>query len=202
MYRISVTDGSGNIGLFELIEGTGETLGMFQQKDGPTLSGTVTGYYPASILQDDGTILWPAEQTYSMELTGIPMTATATIADGGTNFNFKSIGGVLQLVVSTTVAGITIDKIVLSDAGKALSGAFDVCGGKAVIKEGEKGKITLDVNDSEIGVAARYFNLAVPAGKYDALTLKFYTNDGRAATMTSSTMPEILHKRQSEKRFT
>lgn len=90
--KIAVADGEENQGIFNLIEGAGEILGKFQQASGPALTGDVTGYYPASLLQADGTLSWPAIQNYSKELTGIPMAASAAIAEeGGTNFNFKNL---------------------------------------------------------------------------------------------------------------
>lgn len=167
--RISVTDGSGNIGLFELIEGAGETLGMFQQKDGPTLSGTVNGYYPASILQDDGTILWPAEQTYSKELTGIPMTATATIADGGTNFNFKSLGGVLQLVLTHTEGDLPLKSITVS-------------------ADNLETPITVNCQGLCIGASANNVNIALPANEYENMKLLFESSQGLVKTLTAASI--------------
>ena len=210
--QISVIDDSNNQGLFNLIDGVGETLGKFQQTTGTTLSGTVTGYYPASLLQEDGTLFWPAEQTYSKELTGIPMTAFATIAEeGGTNFNFKNLGGVLQLVFSTKTEGITVTSITLEHNRKPLSEEFTVNeDGQAIMAANpENPGITLDLGKDgvSVGVAAKYFYIAIPAGTYsggredEVMTITFSDDvHGKECVMTSTTFPEV--KRNTVGRIT
>lgn len=99
----------------------------------------------------------------------------------------------LQIVLTTTDSDITLSSIRISDATKPLSGAFTVSGGKAAMTGSGKSAIVLNTGETKIGNAAKYFNIAVPAGKYDNIKLTFFTNNGKGVAMYSTTMPEIQH---------
>lgn len=99
----------------------------------------------------------------------------------------------LQIVLTTTDPNITLSSIRISDASKPLSGNFSVSDGKAVMNGSSKSAIVLNTGETKIGNAAKYFNIAVPAGKYDNIKLTFFTNNGKGVAMYSTTMPEIQH---------
>lgn len=167
--RISVTDGETQA-TFNLVEGVGEILGKFAQEGTATLSGEVTGYYPASILNSDGTVLWPTAQKWSESLTGIPMTASATITGGsGTEFCFESLGGMLQLVLTTTEGSLPMKSITVSADNLATP-------------------IVLDCAGLTLSAAAKTAGLAIPAGKYTNVQLRFESSNGSVKTMTSTSL--------------
>ena len=97
-------------------------------------------------------------------------------------FSFASLGSVLQLTFSTTSADIVLRTIEVM-ADEAMSGAFTVdAESKAVISQGgDKLGITLDLGDEgvKVGVTAKKFNIAVPAGEYNNLTITFIAKDGQ-----------------------
>lgn len=167
--RIAVTDGETQA-TFNLVEGVGEILGKFAQEGTATLSGEVTGYYPASILNSDGTVLWPTAQKWSESLTGIPMTASATITGGsGTEFCFESLGGMLQLVLTTTEGSLPMKSITVSADNLATP-------------------IVLDCAGLTLSAAAKTAGLAIPAGKYTNVQLRFESSNGSVKTMTSTSL--------------
>lgn len=186
--KIFVTDG-GNSDSFTLSAGAGTPTGTFTQDGGTRLSGNVEAFYP----KDTGSSRrWPETQSNNQV---VPMYCRKTISGtGGQTFNFSSLGAVLQLVFNTLDAGVTLKSIKISDATKSMSGPFTVDGsGKAVIQtSGTPQGITLDLGSgTELGQSAKYFNISLPAGKYDEVTLVFTATDGRKCTMTSSTFPVI-----------
>lgn len=164
---IAVTGAAGQ-GEFKLVEGAGKTLGKFEQVSGPALSGSVTGYYPASLLQD-GSVVWPTYQKYSEKLTGVPMSATATVSPSGTNFSFESIGGVLQLVLTSSEGDIMMKSITVSADNLAHP-------------------VTLDCSSIMIGAAAKNFAISLPAATYSNIQLRFEAVDGAVSTMQSSSL--------------
>lgn len=167
--RIAVTDGETQA-TFNLVEGVGEILGKFAQEGTATLSGEVTGYYPASILNSDGTVLWPTAQKWSESLTGIPMTASATITgESGTEFCFESLGGMLQLVLTTTEGSLPMKSITVSADNLATP-------------------IVLDCAGLTLSAAAKTAGLAIPAGKYTNVQLRFESSNGSVKTMTSTSL--------------
>lgn len=178
--QIAVINGSNNQGLFNLIDGVGETLGKFEQAGGTVLSGEVTGYYPAAMLQKDGSIVWPTEQKYTTSMTGIPMTATATIEDGGTEFRFKSIGSVMQLVLTSQEGDLMMKSITVS-------------------ADNMDTPISLDCQGLTIGASAKTVNIAIPADTYTSMHLRFETVDGYVRTMTS---PSITMNRAVVEKIT
>lgn len=184
-----IVKGQAGSDTFTLTAGAGTTAGTFQQDNDVALSGEVESFYPVSIL-DNGTLVWPSEQSGSPVP---PMYCKKSITGKTEDFRFRSLGAMLQIVLTTTDADITLSSIRISDASKPLSGAFTVSDGKAVMTGSGKSAIVLNTGDVKIGNAAKYFNVAVPAGKYDNIKLSFFTNNGKGAAMYSTTMPEIQH---------
>ena len=172
--------------IFKLTAGAGTTRGTFT---GSTVTGDVKAYYPASLVNGEK-LVWPTTQENNQVA---PMFCRKNIATDTEDLNFKSLGAVMQIVLTTTAEDITLKYISIKDGEKTMSGEFDVQNDSlAVISATDKAGITLDLGEGEtIGVAAKYFNIAVPAGKYDDLTLTFTATDGRKCKMTSKTMPEI-----------
>lgn len=174
---------------FTLTGGAETTMGTFKQDNEVALSGEVESFYPMSIVSGES-LLWPSEQGSDQVP---PMYCKKSITGKTENFSFRSLGAMLQLVLSTTDSDITLSSIRISDASKPLSGAFTVQDGKAVMAGSGKSAIVLNTGGVKIGNAAKYFNIAVPAGKYDNLKLTFLSNDGKGVAMYSTTMPEIQH---------
>ncbi|MBQ0081628.1 MAG: Ig-like domain-containing protein [Alistipes sp.] len=174
---------------FTLTDGAETTKGTFKQDKDVALSGEVESFYPLSIVSEDS-LLWPSEQGNEQVP---PMYCKKTITGRIEDFSFRSLGAMLQIVLTTTDSDITLSSIRIADASKPLSGTFMVSDGKAVMTESGKKAIVLNTEDVKIGNVAKYFNMAVPAGKYDNLKLTFFTNDGKGTAMYSTTMPEINH---------
>ncbi|MCQ2179551.1 MAG: hypothetical protein MJY91_05580 [Bacteroidales bacterium] len=180
--RIYVTDGTSN-DTFTLSDGEGTTKGTFKQDGDVTFTGEVQAYYPATML-DGGSPVWPASQTNDQT---IPMYCKKTLSGAAEErMDFSSLGSVLQIVFNTTQENVTLKSIEIKDGSATLSGAFTVdTDGKAVITATDKAGITLDLGTGvALGKAANYFNIAVPAGNYQDLTLVFTATDGTKCTMT------------------
>ena len=181
--KIYVVDGQGNHDTFTLQNGAGTTKGTFKQDGTISLNDKVQAYYPATMLEG-GSPVWPASQTNDQT---IPMYCKKTLS-GTTeeSMDFSSLGSVLQIVFNTTQENVTLKSIEIKDGSATLSGAFTVdTDGKAVITATDKAGITLDLGTGvALGKAANYFNIAIPAGDYQDLTLIFTTDNGRKCTMT------------------
>ena len=175
---------------FTLVEGAGTTTGIFRQTGSTPFEGETEAFYPTDICTSSS-YMWPARQTRELAL---PMYYRKTLSgDAPQEFKFSSLGAVLQIVLSTTDSGIRLSRIRIRDASKPMSGVFTVTDGKAVMSAADSAGITLLLDGIEIGNAAKYFNIAVPAGEYDNLKLTFFTNDSKGVAMHSTTMPEIQH---------
>ena len=174
---------STNNATFTLTTGQGTTNGTFACTSSPFESGDeVEAYYPASLV-DNGNLVWPAEQTTS---TVVPMYSKKTLGSTGTeNFSFASLGAVLQIVFTTSVEGKTLKSITLNDDNATMSGTFTVDeNGKAGITATDKADITLDLGEGvPVGLAAKYFNIAVPAGTYSNLSITFTATDNTVCTL-------------------
>ena len=182
--RIHVKDNSSNSATFTLDNGAGTTKGTFvQDGEGTKLSGEVQAYYPASLVQEDGSLVWPAEQTSA---TVVPMYSTQTLGGTGTEtFPFASLGAMLQIVFTTPQTDVTLKSITLKDDNATLSGTFTVDeNGKANITATDKAGITLDLGEGvAVGMFAKNFNIAVPAGTYSNLSITFAATDGTVCTL-------------------
>ena len=179
IYVMSSTDHA----TFTLKTGQGTTNGTFECQSSPFTSGEqVEAYYPATLI-DNGNLVWPAEQTTS---TVVPMYSKNKIGGNGTeNFSFASLGAMLQIVFTTSQADVTLKSITLKDDDATMSGTFTVDkNGKAGITATDKAGITLDLGTGvEVGMAAKYFNIAVPAGTYSKLSITFTATDESTCTL-------------------
>ena len=146
---------------FTLSSGSGTTSGTFTCNVTPA-DGTYTVYYPDTYPDTN----WPA-QTYvsATDISGAPMTATATVSGGSvSDISFKNEGGILRY----TVKG---DKTI-----KSIN-----------VKSGSTLNVTLDCGDGVVLTAdGTVFNIALPAGEYSNATLRFTATDNTVATMTAS----------------
>ena len=181
--KIYVKDASGNHDTFSLQGGVGTTKGTFTQDGKTTFTGEVQAYYPETMLEG-GSPVWPASQTNDQT---IPMYCKKTLSGAAEErMDFSSLGSVLQIVFNTTQEDVTLKSIEIKDGSATLSGAFTVdTDGKAVITATDKAGITLDLGTGvALGKAANYFNIAIPAGNYQDLTLVFTATDGKKCTIT------------------
>ncbi len=175
-------------------ESAGTNKGMFTE-DTPSygIKGDIEAFYPAG-LKEGNDYVWPASQDGNQVP---PMYARQTISGtGDETVNFSSLGAMLQIVFNSTTPDITITSVTIKDAAKPLSGKFTVNEGQAIIDDdAENVGITLDLGTGvEMGKSAKYFYIAIPAGKYkgDEITLTFTdSNSGAQCVMKSTTFPDI-----------
>lgn len=189
--RIYVSDGASN-DTFTLTDGAGTTKGRFTQDGSASFRSEVKAYYPSTLVKD-GKLIWPANQNRSQI---VPMYSEKVLTGtGAEDFSFTSLGAILQIVFSTKSENVVLKTIRISDASRKMSGEFTVDEeGRAVIASTGDNAITLDLGDgAAVGVAAKYFNIAIPAGNYKDLTIRFTANDGRMCVMHSTTFPELEH---------
>lgn len=187
--KIYVTDGTAG-DTFTLTDGAGQTDGTFAQDHQIPISGDVEAFYPSTMV-DGEFLLWPALQTSNQT---VPMYCTKSISESTATFRMSTLGAMLQLVLSTETKNIVLKSIEIRDDNLAMSGAFEVVDGKANMVATDRAGITLDLGTGvSLGVAAKYFNIAVPAGEYSGMTLVFTTTKGSKCTMHSSALLDIGH---------
>ena len=182
--------GQGGSDTFTLQEGAGTTKGTFRQDNSTvSFSGEVEAFYPSTVV-DGSRLVWPARQENNQI---VPMYCRQSLSGDSGVFSFSSLGAMLQLVFNSTVEDIVLKSIVIKDGRKNMSGPFSVDeNGQATITAADGAGITLDLGSGKVlGKGANYFNLAIPAGKYDDVTISFITTDMHVCTMHSSTLPEI-----------
>lgn len=203
--QIFVTDNDGHDNTFTLASGKDTPVGTFSEDEmeGGTYAGFISGktveaFYPASLKTADGYV-WPATQSNNQVA---PMYAKQSITGTANEVvNFSSLGAMLQIVFSTKMEGITVTSITLQSNKKPLSGKFKVTDGLAIMAENsENPGVTLDLGKCgvPVGVAAKYFYLAIPAGTYstpekdEVMTITF-TDDvhHKECVMTSTTFPTV-----------
>ena len=172
--QIYVTDGRVN-DTFTLSDGAGTTRGTFIQDGGACFSGEVEAYYPKTLVSG-GSPVWPAVQTAGQT---VPMYSSKTVSGNEEDFTFTSLGAMLQIVFNSTVDGVVLKSVVIRDGRKNMSGPFTVDeNGMAEITATDKAGITLDFGAGKaLGRGANYINLAVPAGKYNDVTILFITTE-------------------------
>ena len=196
--KIWVTDGTKD-DTFTLTDGEDTPKGVFTEDNEKGIIGNIEAFYPASLKTDNGYV-WPATQTNNQVA---PMYASQSIS-GTENevVSFSSLGAMLQIVFSTKTEGITVTSITLQSNKKPLSGKFTVDeNGQAIMTENsENPGVTLDLSKSSVpvGVAAKYFYLAIPAGTYstpekdEVMTITFKDDvHGKECVMTSTPFPTV-----------
>ena len=178
--------------IFKLQSGEKTTTGTFTCQSSPFQAGDeVDAYYPKSIVSE-GNPVWPATMTDNQT---VPMYCKKTLSSTeNQTFNFASLGSVLQLTFSTTSSDIVLKSIEVK-ADEAMSGAFTIENGQAKVSqpEGDKPGITLDLGEEgvKVGVTAKKFNIAVPAGEYNNLTITFIAKDGQKCII-HATKPQSI----------
>lgn len=197
--RIAVTDGAQS-SEFVLTEGVGETTGTFEQPESDTkvYSGDVTAYYPASVLQADGSLVWPESLTWSGKLTGVPMIASSTVDGSEAEFNFRNLGSVLQLVLTSTDGEKILKSITISADNAGMSGPFTISDGVATGFEPGR-TFTLDCTGLIIDATAKMVYIPIPSATYKNMKLRFETSNGFVCTMASS---EITFNRSAVAKVT
>lgn len=178
--------------VFALNGGAGTTKGTFSCNASPFQDGdAVEAFYPKSIV-DGENLVWPATLTNNQT---VPMYSTKTLsATEDETFSFSSLGSVFQLIFSTTSKDVVLQSIELK-ADEAMSGVFTINNGQAVMPtEGDKPGITLDLETGvALGVAAKKFNIAVPAGIYNNLTITLTAKDGRVCEIKAKNAQTIAY---------
>lgn len=189
--KIYVTNGTDD-DTFTLSGGKDTPKGQFTEDNAKGITGDIQAFYPESLKTDAGYV-WPSVQANNQT---VPMYAHQTITGAeGETVDFAGLGALLQIVFNSTTPDITLASITIQDATKPMSGPFSVDdNGQAVIDDdAENVGITLDLGTGvALGVSAKYFNIAIPAGKYEALTLTFKATNGSECVMTSTTFPEVV----------
>lgn len=196
--QIYVTNGTG-YDTFTLTNGQDTPVGIFTEDNDKGISGNIEAFYPASLKTADGYV-WPATQGNNQVA---PMYAKQSIS-GTENevVSFSSLGAMQQIVFSTKTEGITVTSITLQSNKKPLSGKFTVDeNGQAIMAENsENPGVTLNLGERgvPVGVAAKYFYLAIPAGTYstpendEVMTITFKDDvHGKECVMTSTTFPAV-----------
>lgn len=181
---------------FTLTDGAGTSKGTFTQDGTAPVSGDVLAYYPAAIYDADTQVTtWPEIQTDKVKF---PLYCTKTIT-GEQNevFDFKSLGGVVKIYFATEDQNIKVKSIEMKDASKPMSGEFTVDeDGKAVITSSEnKGICFIYDHGLSVGKETRYFNLYVPEGTYEQVTLLLVSAEGAVCTVN---LDEPMVVRQGE----
>lgn len=205
--QIYVTNGTSD-DTFTLTDGKDTPTGVFTEDNEKGVTGNIEAFYPASLKADDGYV-WPATQSNNQVA---PMYAKQEIKGTANEVvSFSSLGGMLQIAFSTKTEGITVTSITLEHNKKPLSGKFTVDeNGQAIMAEdqGHTGvMLDLGENGVPVGVAAKYFYIAIPAGTYstaekdEVMTITFRDDvHGKVCMMTSTTFPEV--KRNTVGRIT
>lgn len=189
--HISVLDASGLKGDFELINGQGTTSGTFRYVGEDTFTAPLSAFYPASIVTEDKSLVWPSEQPDVKNIANVPMTATSPKAEGDINFAFKHLGAVLQLVFTAKNGEIKVGCIDIT-ADQGLSGEFEVVEGTAKILASEpEGTITTgDISGKgiKISAAATYLNFAVPAGNFTNFKITITDTAGKPYSLSAKNL--------------
>lgn len=177
--QICVRNNSANA-TFTLQSGAGTPNGTFSCASSPFASGNeVEAFYPQTIV-DGGNLTWPADQTKN---TVMPMYCKQTLAAGDIqSMDFKSLGGILQIVFMKNLQSIEyIKTIKIEDGEKTLSGTFTIDNnGRVVITATDKAGITVEtLMDKRLGYTPYVINVALPAGTYNSLKFTFTDRDDR-----------------------
>ena len=199
--RITLVDGAAtpNVGLYTTTNTTTEATFTFVPESGSeAATAPYKAWYPANIY-NDGTPTLPATQQYVEGNIGCaPMFASSNT----TELQFKNLGGIICLNLSTSMSEISVSSISLS-ATQPMSGpisnvaslssetpvAATVSGSAAV---------TLDCGAGvAINGTAKPFYIAVPASDYTGLNITVWTTDGKTQTRSLKTDRTVSVSRNS-----
>lgn len=206
MDKISVLDNAGHKSSLTLTEGAGTASGTFLQEGSQALTAPLSAYYPASVVTDDKSLVWPATQADVKNITNVPMTASSLSAKGDVNFAFKHLGCVLQLVLTAKNGEINVKQIDVT-ADQGLSGSFTVMDGTAVISSTGTAITTGDISNQDIKLSASdtYLNFAVPAGEFTNFRIavtdtndKTYSLSLESLTLQRSMVSQVAFAMEAE----
>ena len=197
--QIAIYDDSGKSAIYKATTAAANT--SFQYVSGDTdLSGTVYAYYPAANVASFSagafTVTLPDVQPYNANgfADGInPMTAMASIVDGGVALSFKNVLSIVKVQITDSENNKTLTGISLSSATANLCGT-------ATVTVGESGIATTSITEDSksIEVSNVYASLssvafpiyvAVPAGDLGNITITAKTSESTGSysqTKTSS----------------
>ena len=187
--KISVLDNAKVKATFVLTEGEGTTTGTFQQEGTDALTAPLTAYYPASVVAEDKSLVWPATQADVKSISNVPMTASSPTATGDVNFAFKHLGSVLQLVLTAKNGEIDVKQIDIT-ADQGLSGAFTVENGTAKINSTGTTISTGDISDKNIKLSATasYLNFAVPSGSFTNFKITITDTNDKEYSLSAASL--------------
>lgn len=133
-----------------------------------------TAYYPASLT--DGIL--PEVQKYAgSDIVEAPMMAETSSEVN--QLDFRLLGGMIRLNVSTSLSGVKVSSIVLS-SDQGFSGPCTIDGGVIAVNAGQGSDVTLDCGEGvEIGTTATPFVISVPVARYTGLSVTIRTSDGQ-----------------------
>ena len=186
--QITLVDGAAtpNVGLYTTTSTTTEATFTFVPESGSEAStAPYKAWYPASIY-NDGTPTLPATQQYVEGNIGCaPMFASSNT----TELQFKNLGGIICLNLSTSMSEISVSSISMS-ATQPMSGPISNVASLssetpvAATLTGSAG-VTLDCGAGvAINGTAKPFYIAVPANTYTGLSVTVTTTAGAFQTFT------------------
>lgn len=167
-------------------DATDKAKAVFTKKNSadpdPTpVEGKYIAGYPATMI-DGGSAVLPAAQVYdgpgSLACVN-PMYAESTTQ----SLAFKNICGLLELKVKGSA---TVTSIEVRDAAKALSGAFTIVDDAAVLTDealaAGAGVTLSSAQGTVLDENGTLFHVALPAGTYQGLSIRFTDNAGKCFT--------------------
>lgn len=175
--RISVSNGT-QTAIYKAATGGGTVTDFVIVSPESFTGDAFTAYYPASLI--DGIL--PAVQNYAgSDIVEAPMMAE-TSSDVNT-LDFRLLGGMIKLNVSTALSGVKVSAIELS-SDQGFSGPCTIDGGVISVNAGQASDVTLDCGEGvEIGTTATSFVISVPVAKYTGLKVTILTSDGKQAVV-------------------
>lgn len=199
--EISITDAAkSQRSTLTMTGGEGSDQAIFSQSaDDPYIwSGNIYGYYPKTLLSEEVgyPLIWPEKQAYINKLAGMPMILSANVSSESstTTFQFNTIGGAIQTILTSTKSNIVLDHITLEAENIGLSGTFDIENGTA--KNFEPGTtITVDFGADGLNISSGFKNVFfnVPPTSTTTFTFTAYTKEGAVATFKKSNV-SVKHK--------
>ncbi|MCR5828002.1 MAG: LamG domain-containing protein [Bacteroidales bacterium] len=191
--QITIVDGATtpNVGVYST-ESTTTTATFTLQSGNAAAEKPFKAWYPASIYNNGAPAL-PATQDYAEgNISGAPMFASSST----TSLNFKNLGGIICLNLSTSLPDISVASISLS-ATQPMSGPItnvEALSSDTPVAATVSGTAGVTLNCGA-GVAlsstSKPFYIAVPAGTYSSLKITVATTDGKVQTRTSNKGIEV-----------